>query len=259
VTDTQYATPLNLDKRASIYAKFGDRSTSGWSTIIDALLALNLPSDAHLVDTGGGHGNIWVETAARIPEGWRIAHTDLSPGMIGAARANIKRHNSTFVVADIQTLPFDTSSIDAVTALYVMYHVRDRARAYREVSRVLKRRGTFVIVLPSQRMGSQLHDLAMRFNETTRESIEPWPQLDCSAETAEAELAEHFCHVEARRQESRLLITEAMPLADYLTSRRSVDERTYRTLCQFLNRMINETGPISLYPETATFLARTGP
>jgi ubiquinone/menaquinone biosynthesis C-methylase UbiE len=256
VGDAQYSTPANLDKRARLHAQFGHRNASDWSAVLDTLLSLDLPPEAQLVDVGGGHGNLWVETSDRIPAGWQITHTDLSPGMVAAANQRIGRVNSTFAIADVQALPFDTCCIDAVTALFVLYHVQDRARAYQEVSRILKVNGAFIVVLPSERMGAELRDLATRFNDTTQSRIEPWPQLSCSAETAELELAAHFHQVETQKNRTELRISEASPLADYLTSRGPVDERTYNTLCRFLDQAIKATGAISLHPETAIFLAR---
>ena len=56
----------------------------GWFRwVFDALV--KLPADARLLELGCGHGLLWKENIDRIPAGWHITLSDLSPGMLDAA------------------------------------------------------------------------------------------------------------------------------------------------------------------------------
>ena len=82
--DAQYRTSANLSRRADLFKRFG---TGGWQAwVFDHLLAAGLPGAARIADIGGGPGWLWQQNAARIPAGWLVTHTDLSPGMVAEAR-----------------------------------------------------------------------------------------------------------------------------------------------------------------------------
>src|SRR5204862_3089719 len=103
---TQYKTSDNLSARADMFKKFGAGAGSWHGWVFGHLLAADLPADARIADVGGGPGWLWQQNAARIPAAWQVTHTDLSPGMVTEARANISRTGSLFEGADAQQLPF---------------------------------------------------------------------------------------------------------------------------------------------------------
>ncbi|HEY7722167.1 MAG TPA: class I SAM-dependent methyltransferase [Pedococcus sp.] len=73
--------------------------------------------------------------------------TDLSPGMVEAAMANAERLGFTVEgrVADAERIPYDDDTFDVVVGHAVIHHVPDVEAAFREVLRVLKPGGRFVI------------------------------------------------------------------------------------------------------------------
>jgi SAM-dependent methyltransferase len=81
-------------------------------------LVARLPEGAEVVELGCGNGTIETrELASR----YRLTGVDLSTEQLRRARARVPE--ATFVRADLTTVEFDRSSLDAVCAFYVLNHV----------------------------------------------------------------------------------------------------------------------------------------
>lgn len=89
------------------------------------------------VATGAGH------TAGAVREAGvdRVVATDAAPSMVTTARETIGGIDG--VVADAETLPFGTSTFDAVTCRIAAHHFPDPAAFVSEVARILEDGGTF--------------------------------------------------------------------------------------------------------------------
>ena len=96
------------------------------------------------IATGGGH------TARTIaPHVANVTVTDLTPKMLEKAKAFLLEQgvtNARFEVADAESLPFSDASFDRVTCRIAPHHFPDIAQAVREVARVLKPGGLFLLV-----------------------------------------------------------------------------------------------------------------
>lgn len=81
--------------------------------------------------------------------------TDLSPGMVEAARANATQLGFTVEgrVADAEGIPYDDDTFDVVVGHAVIHHIPDVEQAFREMLRVLKPGGRFVIAGEPTRIG----------------------------------------------------------------------------------------------------------
>jgi ubiquinone/menaquinone biosynthesis C-methylase UbiE len=81
--------------------------------------------------------------------------TDLSPGMVEAAKANAEALGFSVEgrVADAERIPYDDNTFDIVVGHAVIHHVPDVEQALREVLRVLKPGGRFVIAGEPTRVG----------------------------------------------------------------------------------------------------------
>ncbi len=81
--------------------------------------------------------------------------TDISPGMVRVAEENAAALGLAVEgrVADAETLPYDDCSFDLVVGHAVLHHVPDVERALREVVRVLRPGGRFVVAGEPTRYG----------------------------------------------------------------------------------------------------------
>ena len=78
----QYRDPKNLQARAEIHRGFSTNPYGWFRWVFDALL--KLPANAAILEIGCGPAYLWKDNAARIPPGWDITLSDLSPGMVEA-------------------------------------------------------------------------------------------------------------------------------------------------------------------------------
>lgn len=118
------------------------------------LSLLALRSGERVLDLGCGRGQETLEAAKLVGEGGLAVGLDLTPEMVRAAveRAAVEGCvNVRFVVGDMERLPFPPESFDAVMSNCAINHARDKSRIYREVHRVLKTGGRFVISDPVTR------------------------------------------------------------------------------------------------------------
>lgn len=93
---------------------------------------------------GCGTGDMWKGQEDLISKCSSLVLSDFSEGMLENAKANLgEMAGLEYRVIDIQNIPFDDESFDVVIANMMLYHVPDIVRGLSEVSRVLKRGGTF--------------------------------------------------------------------------------------------------------------------
>jgi SAM-dependent methyltransferase len=107
------------------------RGDDPWAVALGAIAEMR---PHRILDVGCGTGEFAALLTA--PE---VVCVDLSAAAVEAARAR----GLTADVADAQALPFPDGSFDVVIASWMLYHVPDRARAIRELARVVRPAGRF--------------------------------------------------------------------------------------------------------------------
>lgn len=102
-----------------------------------------------VLEIGSGAGGDLALLAERVGESGRVIGVDVSPHMVAEARERLRGLGQVEVhVGDIRALPVPDGSVDAVRIDRVLVHVSDLEAAFREVARVLRPGGRFVITEP---------------------------------------------------------------------------------------------------------------
>jgi SAM-dependent methyltransferase len=116
-----------------------------------------------VLDIGCGGGRTVAKLAALAPSG-KVFGADFSATSVAAARRmnrdRIHEGRVEILRASVSSLPFATATFDLVTAVETHYYWPDLVADCREVLRVLKPGGTFILVAESYRGGK--HDQALR-------------------------------------------------------------------------------------------------
>src|SRR5215831_15204384 len=134
----QYRDDSNLNARAALHERFSTMTGTlqGWQ-----FDQMDLPPRAAVLEVGCGPGYLWGVNTERVPGGWTCFLSDLSTGMVTAARERLGPRFR-YAVADVAALPFPDRAFDGVVAHHMLYHAPDRPRAVRELARVLRPDGT---------------------------------------------------------------------------------------------------------------------
>ncbi len=102
-----------------------------------------------VLDVCTGTGTLLAYLQAKVGATGQVVGVDFSCGMLRKARGKTRTlTNIRLMEADADNLPFATGSFDAVTCSHAFYELKGetRDRALREILRVLKPCGTFLMM-----------------------------------------------------------------------------------------------------------------
>lgn len=215
----QYRDAANLRARMALHERFSVNHYPWQRWVFDHLA---LPERCRVLELGCGPGKLWLENADRLAPGWVVMLGDYSPGMVREAREGLRETNLSaarapafaYVNLDAQALPFADASCDAIIANHMLYHVPDRARALREIRRVLRPGGRFYAATNGAGNMRELDEILTQAGLAGLRR----PANHFTLESGAAELAGVFAQVTLDRYDDGLVITEAAPLVGYLCS-----------------------------------------
>jgi ubiquinone/menaquinone biosynthesis C-methylase UbiE len=100
---------------------------------------MDLPESACCLEIGCGRGAA-IPLIKQVFNAARVDAFDIDSGMVKLVR---KRRAGLVLVADAQDIPYPDESMDAVFNFGIIHHLEDWERGIREISRVLKKTGSF--------------------------------------------------------------------------------------------------------------------
>ncbi len=246
VVKDQYATSAKLETRISIHEKYS-RNKQPFGDWVAGHYDLH-PGD-RVLELGCGTGSMW--RGVSLPGGCRITLTDLSAGMLDAARTNTAHLNADYRCCDAMEIPWPDASFDVVIANMMLYHVPDINQALQEIRRVLRPSGRFY---------------AATFGEHgVVESVLEMLSLPCTAnhrftmQNGGDQLAKHFAQVEAFQRADALDVPCLVDLIGYLRSLAGMtvlDDIPDEHLAEVFTRHM-QNGVLSLPKEYGIFVCQT--
>ena len=147
------------------------------------LAIAELSEGERVLDLGSGGGIDCFLAAQRVGEGGEVWGLDMTPDMVALARHNadqVAATNVRFRLGEIEDIPFDEGSFDAIMSNCVINLSHDKPRVFREAFRVLK---------PGGRL--RVSDMVWVGSApaATREQLESWAGCIAGALTVDDYLA----------------------------------------------------------------------
>jgi len=136
-------TARQFSRQAEAYANSPSHAQGADLAVVAEFAAATAGDLCLDVATGPGHTAFRIAAEASFAIG-----ADLAPGMVVTARRLAEERgiaNTAFLLADVHGLPFADSSFDLVTCRIAPHHFADIDAAFREVARVLRPGGRFVV------------------------------------------------------------------------------------------------------------------
>ncbi len=207
----QYAASEGLDIRRTFHDRYSTNKTGYVNWIVSNY---DIREGMKVLEIGCGTGSIWTGLDGSLSKCGKLVMTDLSEGMLDAARRNLgERENVEFMTADIQDLPFEDGSFDMVIANSMLYHVPDITKGIREVRRVLKKDGVFYTATLGE---NNFTDCLAEWFELGGESFKP--NHNFTMQNGADMLRKEFAFVTPLFYEDSLHITDIEDLVLYLRS-----------------------------------------
>mgnify|MGYP000854433528 CR=1 FL=1 len=118
-----------------------------WATLTNETLPLlinktNIDSNVSVLDIGCGAGN---STKKISDTGANVIGIDFSEKMI--LEASSAHSDIIFKQSDAENMPLDDNSIDIVIANFIVHHLPDPNKVFKEINRVLKPNGKFAFAV----------------------------------------------------------------------------------------------------------------
>jgi ubiquinone/menaquinone biosynthesis C-methylase UbiE len=254
----QYGTSNNLAVRIDVHERF---STNPYRWMLWIFDHLDLPEPCRILELGCGVGKLWVENAHRISPTWDITISDFSAAMLAATKANLAPVHGAFDFqqVDVERIPFDSHSFDAVIANHMLYYARDVDGAVAEIGRVLKPGGTLYASTNGMSHLKEIDDLIVDFRGGTRPiaSVVTMFNLDTGRDV----LARHFAQVHVYKQANALHITEAEALTAFCLSitRAAIPEQNHPAFATYVAQHVQaQGGMMHIEKDAGLFVARKG-
>jgi ubiquinone/menaquinone biosynthesis C-methylase UbiE len=251
----QYKDATNLNARVTIHDRFSTNPYGWFNWVFDTLV--KLPANSRILELGSGSGLLWKSSIDRIPAGWKITISDLSPGMLDTAWRNLVVTGRAFQFKEIdaQSIPFEDGAFDAVIANHMLYHVPDRGKALSEIKRVLKTGGHLFATTVGENHMKQMIGWYSRVHVS-----KIWESFASpfTLENGMEQLKPYFSQATLSRYEDNLVVTELQPLMDYIRSGMRVAELSESELAalQFdLEKELKEKGSIFITKDSGLFEA----
>lgn len=258
----QYATAGNLNARIALHARFSTNHYGWQRFVFDRVL--ELPANARLLEVGCGSAELWRQSIERLPAGWQITLTDLSPGMLAQAQAALaatpgwapRAAQFSFQEAGADALPFAADAFDGVIANHMLYHVPDVPAAVAELRRVLKPGGILFAATNGDGHMAEQWALVARFAGAASNDWHTVLTRAFSLQNGAALLGAQFDHVERFDYPDTLVVTETQPLVAYVASMELVAQAELPAFAAFVAETMHAAGgAIRIEKQSGLFVA----
>lgn len=212
---SQYQNASNINARIALHRDYSTNQ-EGWFHWLFQFLSLS--SGMRILELGCGNGDLWTENLKQIPKDVSIVLSDSSEGMVHEVQRKLGNDDRfSFGVFDMDHIPFEDSSFDAVIANHVLFYSLAIDATLQEICRVMKPQATFFCSTYGHNHMKEITQLVQRFNPEIRLSSDALYEV-FGLENGEEILSSVFSLVSCHRYKDSIWLNEAEPLISYILS-----------------------------------------
>lgn len=209
--EEQYRTPENLNTRISIHEKYSvnHQGFGNWITS-----HYRIENGMRVLELGCGTGSMWAGKKELVSRCTELVLSDFSEGMLCQAQKTLSEiQGIIYKKIDIQHIPYEDQSFDAVIANMMLYHVPNLQKGLAEVKRVLKKGGTFYCATyGEQGIMSYISSLFAQYGITDSSNY------SFTLQNGKSQLLTFFTEVRRYDYQDALAVTNLDDIADYIYS-----------------------------------------
>ncbi len=256
----QYKNGHNINIRIQLHKDYAVNK-QGWFPWI--MEQLHLQEEQTILEIGCGNGELWVAGKNQMPDNCKVTLSDISSGMVTDAKTRLENagidSGFSYITADCQELPFASESFDCVVANHVLFYVKDRKQALKEISRVLKSGGMFVCSTYGQDHMKEITQLVKEFD--SRITLSDVNLYDLfGLEKGQDELSPYFSEVTKHYYDDYLLVNHVEPLIEYIMSchgnQREYLKDNYDSFKSFLNGKLEKNKTLRITKKAGVFCCK---
>ena len=213
-THDQFSNENRLKARMQLY-QYCEHKTNWHQWVFDHLDFTNVTD---VLEIGCGNGALWRENTSRIPEGISIILSDISEGMVVAARQALSGYDNRFQfeVVDACRTPYIDGAFQMITAIHVIFHIHGNTRIFLEIDRLLADNGFAYATEPSRAYFQQMANIAAGFNQSL--AFDDDLIRGFVLENGEEVLSGYFPVIEKFIYQNDVVLKTSEPLLLYLAS-----------------------------------------
>lgn len=253
----QYRSDNNLQDRIDLHARFSTTPIGFHEWVFQQI---GLSRRDRVLEVGCGNGRLFGQNLNNLSVSGRLCLTDRSPGMVKAAKANLRGESGrfSFSAADVTQIPFRSNVFDVAIANHMLYHVEDPDLALSELARVLKSEGRLYAATNGSGHMGELVELTKGFD--SRLQGLGLAHRKFGLDNGGRQLEKWFGEVNIRKFPDSLSITDVEALIAYVTStsgiaRQALSGKRLNRFRGVLEERMKESGAIHVSKEVGLFIA----
>lgn len=254
----QYKDSANVAIRIKLHKNFSVNPT-GWFPWIFSNLYIK--PKQNILEIGCGNGELWRVNQDKIPPDCTLLLSDFSVGMISDAKENLKQVNNPFQfkVFDCHDIPAEPNVFDHVIGNHLVFYLKDRKKAFKEINRVLKNDGYFYCSTYGKAHMKEIEQLVKEFD--SRISLSEINLYDIfGMENGMDDLKDCFREVEQLIYDDCLMVNQIPPLFDYILSCHGNQQEylkdRYDEFKDFIKKKMSKTGSLKITKMAGIFRCR---
>ncbi len=254
----QYKNAVNITIRIQLH-KVYSVNPQGWFQWMFS--ELHLKPNNKVLEIGCGNGELWKVNEDKIPTQCNIILSDISVGMVNDAKNNLNCFSNImeYQVFDCHEIPENDETFDVVIANHVIFYLKDREKALKEMNRVLKKDGIFYCSTYGKEHMKEITQLVKEFDD--RIVLADVNLYDIfGLEDGKQELTNYFNEVDSLVYDDYLFVDKEQPLLDYILSchgnqREYLNDR-YDEFKLFIKDKLKKKGGIKITKMAGIFKCR---